>query len=185
VDDTNGDGYQELAVGSFNGNIYLMDGVDGEILWSYSVGDKIFTIRGVPDLTGNGIPDVVAGTQMLGGSGGRCYALEGNDYISSPAVAVDPTGRPATLTISPNPSYGPVDWSFAVARSGRRVSLRLYDPSGRLVRTLFRGTAPVGETLCRWDGRSHRGETLPAGVYLGRLLVDGEILGTGRAIRLR
>ena len=40
-----------------------------------------YNLRGVSDLSGNGVPDVVAGTQMLSGSGGRVYAIEGNDTV--------------------------------------------------------------------------------------------------------
>ena len=59
--------------GSFDGRVYLLDGVDGGGVWSYDTGNRLYCVRGVSDLTGNGREDVVAGTQMLsaGPPGGR------------------------------------------------------------------------------------------------------------------
>jgi len=84
--DVTGDGIADVCAGSFNENVYAMDGVDGTILWEANVNDRILTVRGAPDLDGNGWPDVVAGTQKLS-TGGDCYAFDGRG-------ALDPAGLP-------------------------------------------------------------------------------------------
>ena len=157
--------------------------VTGAILWSYAVGDKISTVRGVPDLTGNGIPDVVAGTQLLNGSGGICYAFEGNDDVA--AGVADPAAFAAgRLRVAPNPSAGPTLWSFPLARGASRAVIELHDPSGRRVRTLDAGPGGSGEAAARWDGRCEEGRLLPAGIYLGRLLLNGRPRAATRMVRL-
>jgi len=47
-----------------------------------------------------------------------------------------------------------------------KVSLRIYDLRGRLVRALVEESLPAGRYHLVWDGRSDRGEPVPSGVYL-------------------
>jgi flagellar hook assembly protein FlgD len=49
------------------------------------------------------------------------------------------------------------------------VTLRVYDVSGRLVRTLIHGTVPAGRNTVAWDGRDGEGQRLSSGVYFYRL----------------
>ncbi len=132
--DVTGDGIPDVAVGSFDYYIYAMDGTDGTILWRYYTGNRLLTIRGVPDLNGNGFPDVVGGTQMLyGGDGGIVYALEG-----APGAQAAPEITPASDTFSawPNPvrAAGFINWRLA-AISSAEARVDLIDAEGRLLAT--------------------------------------------------
>jgi aminopeptidase N len=49
------------------------------------------------------------------------------------------------------------------------VSLRIYDASGRLVRTLVEASLPAGTYARAWDGTGPRGAAVSSGVYLYRL----------------
>lgn len=82
VDDVDGDGLGEVVGGSFDQNVYLFSGADGDTLWIFPTANRLFSVRGAPDLSGNGVADVLGGTQFLS-SGGRVHALEGGD-ISTP-----------------------------------------------------------------------------------------------------
>jgi glucose/arabinose dehydrogenase len=64
---------------------------------------------------------------------------------------------------------------IALARAGR-VSLDVFDPAGRRVRTLSRGTMPAGRSVVRWDGKLERGAQAPSGVYFIKLRTDDESL---------
>ena len=93
------------------------------------------------------------------GNTSRCSNVVG---LTRPLGPVLPAGL--TLAVRQRPSRAPVllDWSGAEV-----PDLRLYDVSGRLVRTLrlargVRGTAP-------WDGRDESGRLVPAGLYFARL----------------
>jgi hypothetical protein len=57
-----------------------------------------------------------------------------------------------------------------------RVTLRVYDPSGRLVRELLDSVEHDGGVYSvPWDGRSDSGQLLPSGVYFARLEAGREV----------
>jgi len=49
------------------------------------------------------------------------------------------------------------------------VSLRIYDVSGRLVRTLVDGPRTTGVHRVQWDGTDDRGRTARSGIYFAKL----------------
>lgn len=56
------------------------------------------------------------------------------------------------------------------------VALSIYDPAGRLVRTLVRDRQQEGTCTVIWDGKSDAGGTAAAGVYFYQLRAGGERL---------
>jgi serine protease len=76
--------------------------------------------------------------------------------------SVDP--RSTARLLSENPSRGEAALSLRLSRPGN-VRVQLYDVTGRLVRTLDRGSYPAGERVVRWDGKDDRGERVGSGVY--------------------
>lgn len=55
-------------------------------------------------------------------------------------------------------------------------SLRVYDVSGRRIRTLSEGTLPAGGHAVVWNGRDDSGHAVPAGVYFFELrAAQGEL----------
>ena len=77
----------------------------------------------------------------------------------------------------PNPFNPETVIRFDVLEYGR-VSLTIYDVSGRIVRTLVdEEKAPVaGGYSVVWDGRSNSGATVPSGVYFYKLRADNRTL---------
>ena len=76
----------------------------------------------------------------------------------------------------PNPFNGATTIRYQVAAAyGKklRVSLKLYDITGRLVRTLVDDNKPAGTYTVVWDGTDERGRKLSAGVYFCKLKVGG------------
>ena len=61
---------------------------------------------------------------------------------------------------------------YSVAHSAR-VSLRVFDIQGRMVRTLVDQDAAPGIFRASWDGRTDGGSMAARGVYFARLAVDG------------
>ena len=53
------------------------------------------------------------------------------------------------------------------------MRLQVYDPQGRLVRTLVDRTVGPGRHEIEWDGRNDAGVELSAGTYLYRLRAAG------------
>jgi subtilisin-like proprotein convertase family protein len=68
----------------------------------------------------------------------------------------------------PNPFNPTTGVSYGLASRGH-VSLRVYDVSGRLVRTLVDRVETAGYHTSVWDGRDDRGVEVASGVYFCRM----------------
>ncbi len=83
----------------------------------------------------------------------------------------------------PNPFNPTTRLDFEIARSGP-VSLKVYDPAGRLVATLLDETLSAGPHHVTWDGRDSSGRLAAAGIYLYRLEA-GDFSDTRRMTLIR
>ena len=155
-----------------------------------------FTVYGsdTPDLTG-AVPVGHTTAPSLDVSGDDHHYLlvtatdfAGNESAAALADAVSGVGdAPAAFRLVgavPNP-FNPSTVIRFDLPAGRTVTLRIYDASGRLVRTLLDGRGlPGGRQDARWDGRDDRGRALASGVYFYRLDTGFERDG-GRMTLLR
>jgi hypothetical protein len=109
--------------------------------------------------------------------------------------------RDAWVRLSPNPApgHGLVEFHvpLSAATSGtiddrsieagspteRRVTIELYDASGRLVRRLFQGGARGSQSVV-WNGCDDAGRPVAAGTYFLRL-VRGDMRRTSPVVLLR
>ncbi|HKQ59157.1 MAG TPA: hypothetical protein VJY35_14950 [Candidatus Eisenbacteria bacterium] len=92
--------------------------------------------------------------------------------------------RPVLLGNSPNPMSVTTSIAFVLPDlDGRRVSLGVFDASGRRLRTLARAFTP-GLNEVVWDGTDDQGRAVHAGVYFYRLEV-GTMRETGRIALVR
>ncbi|MFH1277484.1 MAG: M20/M25/M40 family metallo-hydrolase [Candidatus Eisenbacteria bacterium] len=69
----------------------------------------------------------------------------------------------------PNPFNPATRITFTLPEGGARVSLRIYDVTGRLVRTLVDGVREAGGHSVSWNGADDRGRSAASGVYFSRL----------------
>ncbi len=100
--------------------------------------------------------------------------------ILNPVTGVDGTETlPTHLWMgsnSPNPFNPTTKIQYSLPASGR-VSLKIYDVSGRLVRQLVHGEhQDEGLHTVTWDGRSSRGATVSSGAYFCRIEFDDRVL---------
>jgi len=74
--------------------------------------------------------------------------------------------------ITPNPTRGQASFWITTRVPCRRLSIRIFDPTGASVRTLE--SSPHGGTEHRldWDGRTDCGSPVGSGVYLAEVEVD-------------
>jgi len=72
----------------------------------------------------------------------------------------------------PNPFNPETEIDFSMAAPGR-MSLAVYDLSGRRVRTLVDGALPVGNHHAVWRGDDDSGRAVASGVYLAVIRGDG------------
>jgi hypothetical protein len=92
--------------------------------------------------------------------------------------------RPVLLGSTPNPMTETTRIALVLPEvGGRRVSLGIFDASGRRLRTWSGGFTP-GLNEVTWDGTDDRGRSVGAGVYFYRLELDGS-RETGRIALVR
>ncbi|MBN2564423.1 MAG: M20/M25/M40 family metallo-hydrolase [Candidatus Eisenbacteria bacterium] len=84
----------------------------------------------------------------------------------------------------PNPFRDEVVLSYFAAASGPRLTARVFDVSGRLVRTLLDKPAVAGTHDLAWDGTDHSGRPVASGVYFVQLVMDDEHIER-KVVRLR
>lgn len=86
------------------------------------------------------------------------------------------------LSARPNPSSGRIVLSVEGSRGP--ATLRIYDVSGRRVRTLSDGSERPGEWTAVWDGRGDDGAPTAPGIYFARLS-GGRTTRAIKVVRLR
>ncbi|KPK73731.1 hypothetical protein AMJ87_00995 [candidate division WOR_3 bacterium SM23_60] len=79
---------------------------------------------------------------------------------------------------APNPFTRTTAVSFQIAHSST-VELKVYDATGRLVRTLSDGVYEPGSYTVNWNGNDDVGRTIPTGVYFVRFTASAQ--GSGSA----
>ena len=92
-------------------------------------------------------------------------------------------GASSRVVVVPNPSRGQFEFRFSsIPREAtpRPLALELYDPIGRLVRTLNAGPKP--SEVLHWDGRDEAGKDVSSGVYFYRTR-DGRTQGKVLVLR--
>ena len=72
-----------------------------------------------------------------------------------------------------NPDLGEVTTLHYILGTSGTVTIGVYDLAGDLVRVLRRGTAPAGDNLLTWDGKTSSGRTVARGVYFIRVVGPG------------
>lgn len=89
----------------------------------------------------------------------------------------------ASLTNVPNPFNPSTEIKLALPQTGR-VEIRVYDVSGRLVRSFDLGEIQAGEHSTVWRGEDQNGREVVSGVYFSKLYVDGVATGASRKMSL-
>jgi hypothetical protein len=134
-----------------------------------------------------GFAIVAAGTSAnLLANADRARARYFEVYGGGGAVGDDAgaAGGGLRLAAMPNPLVSATSIRYSMPAVGR-VSLLVYDPSGRLVQAVLDGaTVAAGEHAVRWDARDAAGRTVAPGIYLYRLTTGAE-RRSGRLVVVR
>jgi hypothetical protein len=98
----------------------------------------------------------------------------GASWHQSPTSAELPETSRVSFVAGPVPAKGEVVFRFRAPDAGARVELAIFDLRGRRVAIPLAPTERAGLTVLDWDGRSSGGHRLARGVYMARLVVDGQ-----------
>jgi len=93
---------------------------------------------------------------------------EGQQSAGTPPIPV----KPSLSACRPNPFRDRTQISYALPAAGN-ISLRVYDVTGRTVRTLQSGFQKAGSYSVTWDSKDSRGRQVARGVYFYRLDTPG------------
>jgi beta-lactamase superfamily II metal-dependent hydrolase len=134
--------------------------------------------------------DPVAGWDKVGGTiiieadpgPGAAYTVKGSGFVdtyynSGSMAGADPVPTAVGFGLVqnyPNPFNPVTNIEFSLDEDDK-ISLKIYDISGRVIRTLVEGTRTAGTHTVLWDGRDNRGEPLVSGVYVYRLEAPGKV----------
>lgn len=87
-------------------------------------------------------------------------------------ISVDTKAVPKAFALSqnyPNPANVSTTISFGLPVATDNIELRVYDLSGREIKTFEVGARPAGVVNVNWNLVNDNGQSVPAGVYLYRL----------------
>jgi hypothetical protein len=101
---------------------------------------------------------------------GASIGVVGTTGIVTPGTGAT---RTALLPNYPNPFRDATSVAFEISEPCR-VTVEVYDVSGRLVRTLVDRTVDAGASSVRWDGRDESGRGVASGTYFVRMEAGGE-----------
>jgi hypothetical protein len=125
--------------------------------------------------------------EMEGGAEMAWVRVRAEDLLgeSEPSESVlVGTGGAIALSVAPNPARGRCGFElFVPGGVGMpEASLRVFDASGRLVRTLHSGGLSGGPHSFEWLGIYDDGDRAPDGIYFYRLEVDGVDQRAGKIV---
>jgi len=145
--------------------------------WTIDGGGTVGTAAGGSFALCGTIGQHDAGRPMIGGD----YQVQGGFWTGAMRIVSDvaepevegTSGGPADFVFgidgaAPNPFRARAAVSFELP-SRQPVRLAIFDPSGRLCRTLIDGGVEAGRHVSTWDGRDDEGRALASGVYFAVL----------------
>jgi len=172
--------------GSDLATIYV---TQGTVTTNATLGAALLTFKGEGKVSSNltleqGIVDgnLKVLVYMNSGAGLTGELLTVSGATLQKVEAVDNFGRPVKTTLVnkviptafalhpnyPNPFNPTTNISFALPVDSK-VSLKLYNVAGQLVRTLVNETMPAGNHTVTWDGNNSNGEKVASGIYFYKL----------------
>ena len=137
------------------------------------------TVEPVPG--GSGLASLTLqdlGSATWAGAAAPTQAMVGTVELGAPGLAA-----PAVFPAKPNPFVTDTEIAYALPAAAR-VSLRVFDVRGRLVRVLVDADSPAGVQRAHWNGRDATGRVVAAGIYFVKLNAGGAEAAQ-RLLRLR
>jgi hypothetical protein len=145
--------FRNNGAGTFTLQTTLHTTLSGSYAWPHDLdGDGDLDLSGVDELNDRIYTYQNPGATGIGDAGGVAPVL-------------------TLFAPRPNPATTGAFIDYATPLGGDRITVRIFDAGGRLVRTLGAGPVAPGAGQLFWDGRSAAGRPVPAGTYF--LTLDG------------
>jgi hypothetical protein len=168
INDVNGDGVNDVVVGTLyqNNYVYYLDGLTGDEIKSINFVEAVDAINTIPDITGDGSQEVVAG-----GREGKvvCYSGGVDTWTSAPQT----TQRNNMLNVSVNPNPFNDLMTLSITSNPDRICEILIITAGGLPVKHF-GDFHLTDAPANilWDGANMQGAAVKPGLYFV-VITDG------------
>jgi len=153
-----------VYIGSDDGDIYAFRGSDSTVIWTRTTGNAV---QSSPAIGANG-------TIYIGSNDGRLYAI-GQAVSVAESKANSIPSSCILYEVHPNPFNKQITIRYSISSTGK-VTLIIYDISGRLVKTLANENMKPGFYTINWNGMTDKGTKAMVGIYFCRLETDKSIL---------
>jgi hypothetical protein len=94
------------------------------------------------------------------------------DSLLAPSTLIDAVTATSRFCVRPTPTSRGTAIVLNLPRT-QHVSVVIHSVSGRLVRSLLKGSPPSGELVIPWDGTDERGRSVPSGMYVAQVTIGG------------
>jgi hypothetical protein len=196
VGDVNGDAFSDLMLGhvsypapfGFGAVIFLLGGPDFD-----SSSDAIITDQDLPpdflenigravgfigDINGDSAEEFMfLADRIIPANRHEVFLFAGNNAVKT---GVEDGGRPPIprsfelFQNYPNPFNSTTLISYTLSRRAQ-VRLEVFNIAGQLVKVLVDGEQAAGEHRVSWGGEDSKGRTMPSGIYLYKLSIEGNV----------
>jgi hypothetical protein len=204
--DVNGDGYSDVIVGAYGydhgqigeGGAFVYHGSSSGLSTSpdwtaeSDQGEAFFgiSVSQAGDVNGDGYSDVIVGAYWFENG----QTNEGGAFVyhgSSSGVEEESSDSLKSFIMNVTPAISNQGFKLKyyisggeVPSKGTQVSIRVYDKTGRLIKTIFNGRKSAGLYEAEWNGDDDQATKVPSGVYF-IYLKYGEHRGIKKAIFIR
>jgi len=154
--DVDGDSIPEIVLeGCQSVHIIKSAGNDSFYVWETLPGNLTgSSVRVTDDIDGNGYKEIV----ISGNNQTRIYEYDPG------GIAEESTAQKINyITITPNPFVHALKIALQI-QAKEKMSVKVYDVTGRLVKNLYNGVVDVNNTL-HWDGSDGRRRRTSQGIY--------------------
>ena len=172
-----------------NGQHVRAVAVEGSEIWIGTQRGGLVMIDTLTDTTvfynhaNSGLPDNDVTTIAIDASGNKWIGTGGGLAVYSGGTGIEEennekvkNGNAEAMKIYPNPFISSMVIHYAVSAvgdQGAAVSVKVYDLSGKLVKTLLNKKQKTGYYSIKWDGTNNTGKKPSSGIYFIKLKAGG------------
>ena len=113
-----------------------------------------------------------------------CVPQSGQEKGGAGPDGLSLPGKYALLANYPNPFNPSTTLQFELPQ-GDKVSLIVYDLTGREIRSLISSELPAGRHRVVWNGRDGRGHGVATGVYFYRIITGSGFTSTRKMVFMK
>ena len=141
------------------------------------------TIDGAIDLVGMGASESTSGFNLLDSD--DHFGANGTNNSGGSAAPIIPLPESYALNQNyPNPFNPKTTIKYELPNSGD-ISLKIYNVTGQLVKTLVDNHKEAGYHTIEWNGDDENGRSVASGIYIYRLINNEGIVNTKKMIMVK